>query len=406
MPLDFTASKFYCGGVSEQIRVKTMNESAFQLWEQTLTVWHDGLWGVDIGRMISAVAILFGFMLLRGLFSRYVLGKLHKLTDKTKNEYDDRIVDALIPPVRFIPVVMGIFFAAHYAGLNDSSPEMFSRIIRSLIAFNIFWGLYRIIMPLSHALRRLNEILTPTMVQWLFKFLSVLTIFLGAAIILEIWGIKVGPLLAGLGILGAAVAFGAQDLFKNLLGGITILAEQKFHPGDWIKVDGVVEGTVDAIGFRSTQVRRFDKAPVQVPNSTLSDAAITNFSRMTNRRIYWKIGVAYGTSVDQLKIIRDGIMDYLQNSDEIEQPPKVAQFVRVDAFNDSSIDFMIYTFTKTTDWGEWLRVKEEFAFFIKELVENKAGTSFAFPSTSLYIESMPNGDAPEAFVPPNDNKAA
>jgi MscS family membrane protein len=127
---------------------------------------------------------------------------------------------------------------------------------------------------------------------------------------------------------------------------------------------------------------------------------------MTNRRIYWKIGVVYGTSVDQLKIIRDGIMDYLQNSDEIEQPPKVAQFVRVDAFNDSSIDFMIYTFTKTTDWGEWLRVKEEFAFFIKELVENKAGTSFAFPSTSLYIESMPNGDAPEAFVPPNDNKAA
>ena len=383
-----------------------MNESAYQLWEQTVTVWHDGLWGVDIGRMISAVAILFGFMLLRGLFSRYVLGKLHKLTDKTKNDYDDRIVDALIPPVRFIPVVMGIFFAAHYAGLNDSSPEMFSRIIRSLIAFNIFWGLYRIIMPLSHALRRLNEILTPTMVQWLFKFLSVLTIFLGAAIILEIWGIKVGPLLAGLGILGAAVAFGAQDLFKNLLGGITILAEQKFHPGDWIKVDGVVEGTVDAIGFRSTQVRRFDKAPVQVPNSTLSDAAITNFSRMTNRRIYWKIGVVYGTSVDQLKIIRDGIMDYLQNSDEIEQPPKVAQFVRVDAFNDSSIDFMIYTFTKTTDWGEWLRVKEEFAFFIKELVEEKAGTSFAFPSTSLYIESMPNGDAPEAFVPPNDNKAA
>ncbi len=378
-----------------------MNETALQLWQQTHEVWRDGLWGVDIGRMISAVAILFGFMLLRGLFSRYVLGKLHKITDKTKNEYDDKIVDALIPPVRFIPVVMGIFFAAHYAGLHESAPDMFSRIIRSLIAFNIFWGLHRIIMPLSHALRRLNEILTPTMVQWMFKFLSVLTIFLGTAIILEIWGIRVGPLLAGLGILGAAVAFGAQDLFKNLLGGITILAEQKFHPGDWIKVDGVVEGTVDAIGFRSTQVRRFDKAPVQVPNSTLSDAAITNFSRMTNRRIYWKIGVVYGTTVDQLKIIRDGITEYLQKNDEIEQPPKVAQFVRVDAFNDSSIDFMIYTFTKTTDWGEWLRVKEEFAFFIKDLVEQKAGTSFAFPSTSVYIESMLNGDAPEAFVPPS-----
>lgn len=384
-----------------------MNETANELWAQTLTVWNDGLWGVDIGRMVVAVGILFGFLLLRGLFSRYVLKRLHKLTDKTQNVYDDKIVDALIPPIKFIPVVMGLFFAASYAGLDEKSPEMFSRVVRSLIAFNIFWGLHRIIMPLSHAMRKLNEILTPTMVQWLFKFLSVLTIFLGTAIILEIWGIKVGPLLAGLGILGAAVAFGAQDLFKNLLGGITILAEQKFHPGDWIRVDGVVEGTVDAIGFRSTQVRRFDKAPVQVPNSTLSDAAIINFSRMTNRRIYWKIGVTYDTSVDQLKIIRDGIMDYIQTNEEFEQPPKVAQFVRVDAFNDSSIDIMIYTFTKTTDWGEWLRIKEAFAFFIKELVEDKADTGFAFPSTSIYVESLPGDDAPEAFIPPgSDEKAA
>ena len=382
-----------------------MNETALKLWEQTTIVWNEGLWGVDIGRIVIAVSILFGFMLLRGLFSRYVLAKLHKITDKTKNDYDDKIIDALIPPIRFIPFVMGVFFAAHYAGLDEKFPEMFSRVTRSLIAFNIFWGLHRVITPLSHAFKRLEEILTPTMVQWLFKFLGVLVIFLGTAVILEIWGIKVGPLLAGLGILGAAVAFGAQDLFKNLLGGITILAEQKFHPGDWIKVDGVVEGTVDAIGFRSTQVRRFDKAPVQVPNSTLSDAAITNFSRMTNRRIYWKIGVTYDTNVDQLKTIRDGIMDYIQTNPDFEQPPKVAQFVRVDAFNASSIDIMIYTFTKTTDWGEWLKVKEEFAFFIKELVEDKAGSAFAFPSTSIYVESMPNGDAPEAFVPPSDKAA-
>jgi MscS family membrane protein len=378
-----------------------MNYTASQLWDHTRTVWQDGLFGVDIGRIVIALAILFGFMLLRGLFSRYVLAKLHKLSEKTANLYDDKIIDALSPPIRFVPLLIGIFVAGHYAGLDEKFPDIFSRVTRSLIAFTIFWGLYRVISPLSHAFKRLEQILTPTMVQWLFKFLAVMVIFLGSAIILEIWGIKVGPLLAGLGILGAAIAFGAQDLFKNLLGGITILAEQKFHPGDWIKVDGVVEGTVDSIGFRSTQVRRFDKAPVQVPNSTLSDAAITNFSRMTNRRIYWKIGVVYGTSVDQLKIIRDGISDYLKNSDDIEQPPKVAQFVRVDAFNDSSIDFMIYTFTKTTDWGEWLKVKEEFAFFIKELVEEKAGTGFAFPSTSIYVESMPDADAPETFVPPS-----
>ncbi len=377
-----------------------MDGTILGIWDQIKTVWHDGLLGVDIGRIIVALGIFFAFLLIRGLFSRYVLAHLHKLSSKTKNLYDDKIVDALIPPIRLIPIILGLIFAVHYAGIDEKFPEAVSRITRSLIAFTIFWGLHRIISPLSHAFKRLEKILTATMMQWLFKFLGVMIIFIGAAVILEIWGIKVGPLLAGLGILGAAVAFGAQDLFKNLLGGITILAEQKFHPGDWIKVDGIVEGTVDAIGFRSTQVRRFDKAPVQVPNSTLSDAAIINFSRMTNRRIYWKIGVTYDTSVDQLKIIRDSIMEYIQTNPDFEQPPKVAQFVRIDAFNASSIDIMIYTFTKSTDWGEWLKVKEAFAFFIKGIIEDTAKTSFAFPSTSIYVESMPD-DVAELFVPPS-----
>ena len=126
----------------------------------------------------------------------------------------------------------------------------------------------------------------------------------GAMAILEIWGIAVGPLLAGLGLFGAAVALGAQDLFKNLIGGMTIIAEKRFQPGEWIRVDGVVEGVVEDIGFRSTKVRRFDKAPVHVPNAALSDAVVTNFSRMTHRRIKWKIGVVYNSTVEQLQIIR------------------------------------------------------------------------------------------------------
>lgn len=242
------------------------------------------------------------------------------------------------------------------------------------------------------------------MVQWLFKVVKVLVVFIGAAVVLEIWGIKIGPVLAGLGLFGAAVALGAQDMFKNLIAGLTIIAEKKFHPGDWIKVDGVVEGTVDSIGFRSTQVRQFDKAPVQVPNSLLSDAAITNYSRMSHRRIYWKIGVVYDTSVDQLKTVRDGIMDYIQKTDDFEKEG-VSTFVRVDSFNASSIDFMIYCFTKTTNWGEWLEIKEAFALEIKRVVEEDAKTAFAFPSQSLYLEQWP-GDTAETFLPPAGKKKA
>ncbi len=361
-----------------------------ELWNEITDVWAHGFLGIDIGALITSFAILFAFLLIRGLFSKYILYKLHALTGKSENKIDDKIVDALIPPIKFVPVVLGIYFAGQYINIEEYTGDFFTKLIRSLIAFTIFWAVHRSLEPLTQALKKLEKLLTPTMMSWLFKIIKVLVIFVGSAVILEIWGIKIGPLLAGLGLFGAAIALGAQDVFKNLIGGVTIIAEKKFQPGDWIKVDGVVEGTVDSIGFRSTQVRRFDKAPVQVPNSKLSDAAVINFSRMTHRRIYWKIGVEYKTTTQQLKIIRDNIMDYILNNDNFAKPPEVSTFVRVDAFNESSIDFMIYCFTKTTNWGEWLKIKEDFALEIKDIVENKAKTAFAFPSQSLYIEAIPD----------------
>ncbi|MDH3476011.1 MAG: mechanosensitive ion channel family protein [Rhodospirillales bacterium] len=236
------------------------------------------------------------------------------------------------------------------------------------------------------------------MVEWLVKAIKAAIVFIGAATVLEVWGIEVGPLIAGLGLFGVAVALGAQDLFKNLIAGILIIAEKRFSNDDWIRVDGIVEGTVESIGFRSTRIRRFDKAPVQVPNTNLSDNAVTNFSAMTHRRIYWTIGVEYRTTVDQLREVRDEIESCVRESPDFANPPEVATFVRIDAFSDPSIDIMIYRFTKTTDWSEWLENKERLACRSKEIVEN-AGTGFAFPSRSLYVETLPS-ETPEAFVPP------
>ena len=377
---------------------KTTEDNLKLFWEEVEEVWHDGFMGVDVGNIVIALAIFTGFMVIRGLFSKYVLYRLHQWTQSSDTKIDDKIVDALIPPIRFIPVVMGFFFAGQYLELDDSIGGVYNNFVRSLIAFTIFWGLHRAIEPISHMFKRLEAILTKAMVQWIFKVLKFLIIFIGGAVILEIWGIAVGPLLAGLGLFGAAVALGAQDLFKNLIGGLTIIAEKRFHPGEWVKVDGVVEGTVEDIGFRSTKIRRFDKAPVHVPNSQLSDAAVTNFSRMTHRRIYWMIGVTYSTTTDQLKTIRDGIMNYIENCEDFAIAPELSTFVRVDSFNASSIDLIVYCFTKTTVWGEWLEAKEKFAFEIKRVVED-AGTSFAFPSQSLYLESWPE-DTPEIFTPP------
>lgn len=361
-------------------------------------VWVTGVGGVDFGRALTALAIVLGFLILRGLFTRFVLGFLRRIAARTQTTMDDSLLGALDGPIRLVPVILGLFIAIDYLAFEDRHAEIGAQVVRTLVVFDLFWGLYQITGPISTTFTRLEEILTKEMADWLIGFLHIAIVFIGAATILEVWGIKIGPILAGLGLFGVAVALGAQDLFKNLIGGILVIAEKRMRVGDWILVDGLVEGTVETIGFRSTLVRRFDKAPVYVPNAKLSDNAITNFSAMTHRRIKWMIGIEYSATIEQLRQIRDEIESHILGLDEFASPSEVATFVRIDRFSDSSIDILLYCFTKTTDWGEWLKIKEALAYRVKEIVEG-AGTGFAFPSQSIYVERIP-GDAAEVFVPP------
>ena len=189
--------------------------------------------------------------------------------------------------------------------------------------------------------------------------------------------------IAGLGLFGVAVALGAQDLFKNLISGILVLVEKRFKIGDWISVDGVIEGTVEKIGFRSTSIRKFDKSLAIIPNFQFAENAVTNVSETSNWRIRWTITLQYNTTVDQLKKIRDDIEAYINKSEDFNQSLGVA--VRIEKFSDSSIDLLVRCFTKSGSWNDWLEVKEKLAIEIKQIVEgNKA--SFAFPSQSIYIE--------------------
>jgi len=376
-----------------------------QFWELVVDVWQTGIAGIDLGRIITAALILIGFLAIRKLFSRIVLKRVSRLAKRTHTTMDDEAVKMLERPMAFVPMVVGIYFAVAYLPLSGALALVADRLIRSLIVIVIFWILICLIEPFSALLHRLDKVLTTSMVEWLKKAIKAALVFIALATVLEIWGIRIAPIIAGLGLFGVAVALGAQDLFKNLISGLLILAERRFNLGDWIYVDGVVEGTVESIGFRSTLVRRFDKAPVFVPNSKLSDSSVTNFSGMTYRRIYWTIGVEYRPTIDQLRQIRDGIEAYLLGSEDFAHPPQVPTFVRIDRFNDSSIDIMVYCFTRTTEWGRWLAIKEELAYRIKELVES-AGTAFAFPSQSIYVESLPPSERAEVFVPPGKPVAA
>ena len=361
-------------------------------------LWNEGIFGASMVNLSAGLGIFAIFFILRGMLTRIAVHVLRRSGEKIRAKSLDRIADAMRAPLRFLFPVIGLFLFKGMLILPDGINVFTEQLLRSLVVVGVFWfvhGLVDFLIDLARDISRGG--ISEEVDQWLCRSLRILVVLVAGATILEIWGIAIAPILAGLGIGGVAVALGAQDLFKNLIGGVAILVEKRFGIGDWIKVEGVVEGTVERIGYRSTLVRKFDLAPVYVPNHQLSDTGVVNYSAMLKRRIYWKIGLSYSSSVEQLRKVRDGIEAYIASNDAFESDGG-SMFVRVDNFSDSSIDILVYCFTKTTDWGEWLEIKEAFMYHIKDLVEG-AGTSFAFPSRSVYVESLPHG-TPAKFESP------
>ncbi len=348
-----------------------------------LSVWEKGILGVDIGQIVIGLGIFLIFLIFRGLISKLIIKKLEVISKKTSNKLDDTFVKAMVGPARFLPIVLGFFFASYYMTFSEDTRSFVDNINRTLITILLFWIIHQIIEPISYVLSGLDKILTRELIGWIIKSLKILIFILGAAAVLELWGIKIGPIIAGLGLFGVAVALGAQDLFKNLISGILVLVEKRFKMGDWILVEGIIEGIVEKIGFRSTTIRKFDKSLAIIPNFQFAENAVINVSQTTNWLISWIITLQYDTTIEQLKNIRDQIENHINDNDDYNKDIGLA--VRVDKFSDSSIDMYVRCFTKTSSWNEWLKVKEKLAISIKQIVE-KNGASFAFPSQSIYVE--------------------
>ena len=346
-------------------------------------VWEKGILGIDIFQILIGLGIFLVFLLFRGFISKIIINRLKKIAKKTTNKLDDTFVQAMEGPARFFPIVIGFFIASYYLEFSPESQSFIDNINKSLITILIFWLMHQFIQPVTYLLGGLEKLLTRELIGWIVKALKLLIFILGAAAVLELWGIKIGPIIAGLGLFGVAVALGAQDLFKNLISGILVLVEKRFKVGDWIIVEDIIEGIVERIGFRSTVVRKFDRSLAIIPNFQFAENAVINISETTNWIISWVITLQYNTTVEQLKKIRDQIEKYVTTHEDYKV--SLGNAVRVDKFSDSSIDMYIRCFTVTDDWDEWLKVKERLAIEIKQIVE-KNNASFAFPSQSIYVE--------------------
>ena len=212
-------------------------------------VWKNGISGINISEIIIALLIFLAFLLLRGLFAKFVIKRLEKYVSKTTNRFDNTLVESLKGPTKFFPIVIGFFIATSYVSFGENTESFIDNANRTLITILIFWSLHQIIGPISVLIKTVEELLSKDLLNWIIKAFKILVLILGAAAVLELWGIKIGPIIAGLGLFGVAVALGAQDLFKNLILKILFLFEKRFKVGDWILVENIIEGIVEGIGL-------------------------------------------------------------------------------------------------------------------------------------------------------------
>jgi len=335
---------------------------------------------------MTNIGVIVGITLLAILIIRtIVVGSLLKIAGKTDSVHDDAIVGALKKPLTLIPIGIALFAILQEINLDETYQSYGELLIKSYFYLAVFWSLADAITPVRDFVGEKYDFLTPTLRNWIFRTLKFIAYLVGVVSVLELWGVDAASIIAGLGLFSVALALGAQNFFKNLIGGLLIIGEKRFKQGDWINIEGVAEGEVEKIDFRSTLIRRFDKAPIFVPNSVLSDSEIINFSEMPFRRIRFNVGLIYQTTPETILNIRKDIEDYVAKNDDLVNADEATTTIRVTQFNDSSIDLLIYCFTKSTRWYDYTKAKEDLILEIIKIVKNN-GSDFAYPTQTIHLE--------------------
>ena len=341
---------------------------------------------ITLSNFVLSFFVFLLILISRKLIKKILLKKstiIFRFSDEKVKKAFTKSIDK---PAEFLVITFSIFSATNLLNAPERANIFLNNINLSLFTILIFWMISKIIEPLSHKIKNLKTVLNKDLLDWMISAIKILIFILGFSAVLELWGIKVGPIIAGLGLFGVAVALGAQDLFKNLISGILVLVEKRFKKGDVITIENIVEGSVEKIGFRSTAIRKFDKSLCFIPNYQFAENAVINITEISNRRINWVIGVEYKTTITQLKNICDDIEKSIRsNKKDFLISDSTPVIVKINEFAPSSIDILVRCFTKTNDYNKFIDAKDSLAIEIKKIVEGRK-CSFAFPSQSLYIE--------------------
>jgi MscS family membrane protein len=352
---------------------------------------------IIVHRYFHAIFLVFAFFILRKFvvtrIFRFISNRLKLRVDSNKQniraEVFQRIFDSMAYSVRNIFFIIGLNVAVYIAKFDVRIEQVAINLLKSFMIFFVGYGIYKTLDALRKDRERLYLLLNARfdkiLIDFVIKTLNVFVAAITILFILQEWGFNVSAFITGLGLSGLVLALAAKDMVSNIFAGFVVITDKPYSIGDWIETPSA-EGTVEEITFRSTRIRTFANALVTVPNAKLIDNVITNWSRMRKRRISFNLQVKYETTVEGLINVRKRIEEMLRNHPEVDQD---VIFVRFNEFSANSLDIFIYYFTRSTIWGEYLRVREDTLMKIIDIL-NEEKVEFAIPAQSIYIENIPS----------------
>lgn len=366
-------------------------------------------YGLNVVKLLSILCLTILIYLIKKIL--YYIFEKNITNNESSRKYSKDILHVMKKPLGKLIFLININMV-FYVYNDFDSVELIAKAFNMMYAVVFTYVIYRMINVIAkikvHELENVNEKIKNDVINVGIKILNFIILILGILLVLHLSGANLTAVLSGLGLGGFAVALAAKDSLANFFGTLSILFSDVFAQGDWIVVDNK-EGVVIEIGTRVTTLRTFDNALIAIPNAILANQGVKNWNkRNLGRRIKMKLGVTYGASAENIKNAVNEIRLMLDTHEDIATENtaynysnkrsaklvskadalgiKKTLLVYLDEFSDSSINILVYCFTKSAKWQEWLETKEDVMYKIMEIFERN-NLEFAFPSLSIYNET-------------------
>lgn len=352
--------------------------------------------------LISLIFVIAGFVIAK-IIAKQINNLFLTIVNKFKSK------NIMLPPTKFTFSLQLIILGAILSVLlNIFSPQVYlKQVANYILKAIILLGILNFGLKLSEIMSFLLEERAKNtkgkfddlLAQVIGKALKITVYTIGFIVGADLFGLPLNSIVAGLGIGGIAVAMAAKETIANIFGFVTVVTDRPFSIGDWIKIQSY-EGTVEKLGFRSTQIRTFYNSVISIPNATFLNSSVDNMGLRKFRRFSTKISLTYSTSAEGIESFCEGVRQLIRQHPNTR---KDTLYVHLNNLSESSLDILLYCFFKVDSWDDELAARHRLLVDILRLA-NQLSIEFAFPTQTLFMTKQQEVDSSLASKQEIDDK--